>query len=75
MFILKNNVNIALKETFSFVWAVSFGVTVAFIGQIYHFEENLEMYLLLWLFSTLFIIYIFDSLTSVCLYIVLLTTY
>lgn len=60
------------KEIFSLILSISFGVSVAFIGQIYQLPSNIELFLILWSISTIFIIYIFNSLSSVSLYIILI---
>lgn len=59
------------REVFSVIQSILFGVSVAFIGQIYQLPKNLEGFLILWALSTLAIIYIFNSISSVALYLIL----
>ncbi len=73
--LLKENENLKKKETFSLVLALFFGISVAFIGQIFRLPDNIESFLLMWLISTIFIIYIFNSISSTVLYSILLISY
>lgn len=61
-----------LRESFSIVLSILFGASIALIGQIYHLPSNMELFLLIWAVSTLVIIYLFDSLLAVVLYLVLI---
>lgn len=70
--LLKKDTNQKNKEIFSLILSIFFGVTMAFVGQIYRLPENSEFFLFLWLISTIVIVYLFDSLTSSVLYMFLL---
>ena len=69
--LLKAKKNVAVKEVFSLVLSILFGVSIAFIGQIYQLSSNGEIFLAIWALSTLVIIYIFKSITSVPLYLLI----
>ncbi|HOV14890.1 MAG TPA: DUF2157 domain-containing protein [Spirochaetota bacterium] len=73
--LLKNAEDQKKKEIFSLVLSILFGVTIAFVGQIYKLSENTEAFLLIWIISTIVIIYIFNSLSSTVLYMILLISY
>ncbi len=60
------------NEIFSLILSISFGISIAFIGQIYQLPSNIELFLIIWSLSTILIIYIFNSLSSVSLYIILI---
>ncbi len=67
----KRNIGLAAKEAISFINAAAFGAVMAIIGQIYNLESNITAFLAIWCASTLLLIYIFDSLACVALYLVL----
>lgn len=61
----------AATESLSFILAAIFGAAMAVTGQIYNLEPNTAAFLSIWCASTLLLIYIFDSLTCVSLYLIL----
>lgn len=73
--LIKGSDNMRKKETFSLVLTLFFGISIAFIAQIYKLPENTESFLLLWLISTIAITYLFNSISSVVVYLVLLISY
>ena len=75
MQLLSDKENLRKKETFSLILSLFFGISIAFIGQIYRLPENTESFLLIWLISTVFIIYLFNSISSTVLYSILLICY
>ena len=72
LFIRKKELSIATKETLAGFWAIGFGTTIAFIGQIYQLPENTTAFLFIWAMSTLVILYIFDSIICVPIYLSLI---
>ena len=68
----KKKESVLLKEIFSIVLSIMFGITIAFIGQIYQLSSDIESFLLTWSISTLFIIYLFNSLSCTVFYLVLI---
>jgi uncharacterized membrane protein len=70
--LFKNKASIIIKEIFSLIYSISFGVSIAFIGQIYQLPSNIELFFIIWSLSTILIIYIFNSLSSVPLYLILI---
>jgi len=64
--------NIILKEVFSLVLSIMFGLSIAFIAQIYQISSSEEMFIFTWAVSTLVILYIFNSITSLVFYLLLI---
>jgi uncharacterized membrane protein len=71
----KKEIHTGLKEGLSLILAVAFGASMALIGQVYNIEPDVNRFLLVWSISTLFIVYLFDSLSAVALYITLIITF
>ena len=46
--LFKNNTSVIKKEIFSLILSLAFGISVAFIGQIYQLSSNLELFLIMW---------------------------
>ena len=74
LFISKKELHAAVKEGISLFWAISFGAAVAAIGQIYHIPADTEKFIFIWCISSLVIIYVFNSLSVVALYLYLSIT-
>jgi len=71
----KERMTKGLSEGLGLLWAVLFGGMVAFIGQIYKLPSNFGSFMLIWALSTLFISYIFRSLSSFTLFLVMIVTH
>lgn len=68
--LLKRRLNVVLNEVFSLVQAILFGVSMAFICQIYQLAWSDMYFLLTWSISTLVLIYLFNSISALFLYFV-----
>lgn len=78
MNVYKGKVHLAAREGLGLFWAVAFGASVALMGQIFHIPADYEKFYLIWSISTLLLLYLFNSLALVTLYmglIITLTTY
>lgn len=71
----KDRITKGLSEGLGLLWAVLFGGMVAFIGQIYKLPSNFGSFMLIWALSTLIIAYIFRSLSSFTLFLVMIVTH
>ncbi|MBN2546510.1 MAG: DUF2157 domain-containing protein [Spirochaetes bacterium] len=70
--LVKKRDNIILKEVFSLVLSIMFGLSIAFIAQIYQISSSEEIFIFTWAVSTLIILYIFNSVTSLAFYLLLI---
>ncbi|HPK61671.1 MAG TPA: DUF2157 domain-containing protein, partial [Spirochaetota bacterium] len=71
----KERITKGLSEGLGLLWAVIFGGMVAFIGQIYKLPSNFGNFMLIWALSTLLISYIFRSLSSFTLFLVMIVVH
>jgi uncharacterized membrane protein len=57
-----------IREGFSLALSIMFGISIAFIGQIYQLPSNINGFLVVWALSTLVVIYLFRSLSATVFY-------
>lgn len=74
MNLYKGRVHLAAREGVAIFWAIAFGASVALMGQIFHIPADYERFYLVWSISSLLLIYLFNSLAVVTLYMGLIIT-